>query len=188
MGSIPTTPLQRCEPSNRLRRLRSAAAGVISGDKPRRGRPAIFTLLIVAAAVLGGLLIWWAHFSPVSVSVAPVEANVREQVFGLGTVGARVQSNIGFKVAGVLVALKADQGDRVKAGQLLAQLDARDIEAQLAVAKAGVAQAQATIDKTKSDVVSAAATLENARRSARGATPWSRKDSPPWRRRRPIGP
>ena len=135
---------------------------VLSGDKPQRGRSAIFTLLIIAAAMLGGLLIWLAYFSPVTVSVAPIQANVREQVFGLGTVGAQVQSNIGFKVAGVLVALKADQGDRVKAGQLLAQLDARDVEAQLAVAKAGVAQAQANIDKAKSDVVSAAATLENA--------------------------
>ena len=141
---------------------RAAVHGVISGDKSRRGRTALFALLIVAAAILGGLPIWWAYFSPVAVSVAPIAADVREQVFGLGTVGARVQSNIGFKVAGVLVALKADQGDRVKAGQLLAQLDAHDIEAQLAVANAGVTQASANIDKAKSDVVSAEATLENA--------------------------
>ena len=141
---------------------RAAVDGVISGNKPRRGRTALFALLIVAAAIFVGLPIWWAYFSPVAVSVAPIAADVREQVFGLGTVGARVQSNIGFKVAGVLVALNADQGDRVQAGQLLAQLDARDVEAQLAVAKAGVTQARANIDKAKSDVVSAEATLENA--------------------------
>jgi HlyD family secretion protein len=50
-----------------------------------------------------------------SVSVAPVQTNVKEQVFGLGTVGARVRSNVGFKVAGVLGALDADQGDVVPA-------------------------------------------------------------------------
>ena len=114
---------------------------MISGGKPQRVRSVLVAVLIVAAAIVGSLLIWWAYFGPVTVPVAPVEANVREQVFGLGTVGARVQSNIGFKVGGVLAGLKADQGDRVQAGQLLAQLDARDIEAQLAVAHAGVAQA-----------------------------------------------
>ncbi len=136
---------------------------MISGGKPQRVRSVLVAVLIVAAAIVGSLLIWWAYFGPVTVPVVPVEANVREQVFGLGTVGARVQSNIGFKVGGVLAGLKADQGDRVQAGQLLAQLDARDVEAQLAVAKAGVVQAQANIDKAKSDVVSATATLENAK-------------------------
>ena len=163
MGSMPShsfTALRTLEPPAQAPIV--AAPRFLSGGKPLRGRSAIFTLLIVAAAILGGLLIWWAYFSPVPVSVAPVQADIREQVFGLGTVGARVQSNVGFKVAGVLVALKADQGDRVQAGQLLAQLDARDVEAQLALAKAGVAQALANIDKSKSDVVSAAATLENA--------------------------
>ena len=163
MGSMPShsfTALRTLEPPAQAPIV--AAPRFLSGGKPLRGRSAIFTLLIVAAAILGGLLIWWAYFSPVPVSVAPVQADIREQVFGLGTVGARVQSNVGFKVAGVLVALKADQGDRVQAGHLLAQLDARDVEAQLALAKAGVAQALANIDKSKSDVVSAAATLENA--------------------------
>jgi HlyD family secretion protein len=100
-------------------------------------------------------------FSPISVAVAPVQSNVPEQVFGLGTVGARMQSNVGFKVPGVLIALNADQGDRVTAGTVLAKLDARDIEAQLAATKAGVAQARANIDKAKADVASAAATLAN---------------------------
>jgi len=120
-------------------------------------------LLIVAVLVIAGFLAWSAYFSPVTVSAAPVQSNVREQVFGLGTVGARVQSNVGFKVAGVLVVLKADQGDQVRAGQLLAQLDARDIEAQVALAKAGVAQARANIEKAKADVDSASATLANAK-------------------------
>jgi HlyD family secretion protein len=117
------------------------------------------------AAILLGLAGFWAwqrFISPVTVPVATVESNVREQIFGLGTVGARVQSNVGFKVAGVLVALKADQGDRVRAGQVLAQLDARDVEAQLAVTRAGIAQARAAIENAKANVLSASATLANA--------------------------
>lgn len=118
---------------------------------------------IVAAVALAGFGYWWTQLRPVSVSVAPVQMNVPEQIFGLGKVGARVQSNVGFKVAGVLVALDADQGDVGRAGQELARLEARDIEAQVAVTKAGVAQAQANIAKAKADVTAATANLANAK-------------------------
>jgi HlyD family secretion protein len=74
-----------------------------------------------------------------------------------------VQSNVGVRVAGVLVALNADQGDRVQAGQVLAKLDARDVEAQLALASAGIAQARANIERANADVLSASATLVNAK-------------------------
>jgi HlyD family secretion protein len=164
MGSMPRysfTALRTAIPL--VDKAMPATSRVILHGQPRRGRHMALVLLIVAALVFAGFLSWSAYFSPVTVSVAPVQSNVREQVFGLGTVGARVQSNIGFKVAGVLVALKADQGDRVQAGQMLAQLDARDIEAQLALARAGVAQARANIEKAKADVVSASATLANAK-------------------------
>ena len=131
--------------------------------KPRWRRQLALGLAILVVLALAGLLSWSALFSPVTVTVAPAEANLPEQVFGLGTIGARVQSNVGFKVAGVIVALKADQGDRVRAGQVLAQLDARDIEAQLALARAGVEQARANVEKAKADVASATANLANAK-------------------------
>lgn len=161
MPKYPTTALRTAVPA--VDKVLPAAQRTILHGQPRRGRHAALVLLIVAALVLAGFLSWSAYFSPVTVSLAPLQSNVREQVFGLGTVGARVQSSVGFKVAGVLVALKADQGDRVQAGQVLAQLDARDIEAQLALARAGVAQARANIEKAKADVVSASATLANAK-------------------------
>lgn len=136
--------------------------GAIQGA-PYRGRQIAWALAAVVALAVVGFLSWFTFFSPVTVSVAPVQSNVRQQVFGLGTIGAQVQSNVGFKVAGVLAALGADQGDRVRASQVLAQLDARDIEAQVAVAKAAVAQARASLEKSKADVESATANLTNAR-------------------------
>jgi len=120
-------------------------------------------LAALIALVLAGLLAWFILLSPLTVSTAPVETSVREQVYGLGVVGARVQSNVGFKVTSVLAALMADQGDRVHAGQVLAKLDSRDIEAQVEVMKAGVSQARANIEKAKADVASAEATLWNAK-------------------------
>jgi HlyD family secretion protein len=140
------------------------------GAPHRVGRRLVSATAIMAALALVVFLSWWFYFSPVTVSLAPVEANLREQVYGLGVIGARVQSNVGFKVPGVLVELDTDQGYRVRAGQVLARLDARDIEAQVAVAKAGVAQARANVDKAKADVASAMANFTNASRiSARDA-------------------
>jgi HlyD family secretion protein len=119
--------------------------------------------LVLVALAAAGFLLWSTWSSPVTVPIVPAQFEVREQVFGLGTVGARVQSNVGFKVAGVLVALNADQGDRVRAGQPLARLDARDVEAQVVVAEAGVAQARANVEKAEADVASATANLANAK-------------------------
>jgi HlyD family secretion protein len=120
--------------------------------------------LIVIIVLAGGVALrfWTTRFQPLTVPVAPAAGPLSLQVFGLGTVGVRVQSNVGFKVAGVLVALSADAGDHVPAGAVLAQLDARDVAAQLGVAKAGVAQAEATLTKADADVASAGASLANA--------------------------
>src|SRR3990167_2721331 len=133
-------------------------SGTLAGA-PRRRMSAAMTLPAIAVLALGGFLAWSFFFSPVTVPVVTVQSNVPQEVFGLGTVSARIQSKVGFKVAGVLVGLKADQGDRVRAGQVLARLDARDVEAQLALAKAGVAQARANVEKAKADVTSASASL-----------------------------
>ena len=130
--------------------------------QPRSGP----TMLLLAAIILAlsGVGFWtWSQFvRPVEVRIAPVQTDVREQVFGLGTVGARVASNVGFKVAGVLVDLTADHGDHVRSGAVLARLDARDVEAQLVAARAGVSQAEANIGKARADEESAQANLTNA--------------------------
>ncbi len=76
-------------------------------------------VVIIAALGLAGFVSWYAFFSPITVSAASVETDVPVQVFGLGTIGARIQSNVGFKVAGLLVELRVDQGDHVHARQVL---------------------------------------------------------------------
>ncbi|HVC60096.1 MAG TPA: efflux RND transporter periplasmic adaptor subunit [Acetobacteraceae bacterium] len=119
-------------------------------------------LVLILLAGGGALRFWTARLQPLTVQVVPAAGPLPLQVFGLGTVGARVQSNVGFKVAGVLAALNADEGDHVPAGAVLARLDARDVEAQLAMAKAGVTQAEANLTKADADVASARASRVNA--------------------------
>lgn len=59
-------------------------------------------------------------------------------------VRARVESRLGFQVAGKLVQRPAELGQRVAAGQLLAQIDAQDYQlaAQAALAQVSAAQSQ----------------------------------------------
>ena len=45
-----------------------------------------------------------------------------------GEVRARVESRLGFRVAGKIVQRQAELGQRVKAGQVLAQLDPKDYQ------------------------------------------------------------
>ena len=121
--------------------------------------------LVIVLAVAGGVAFgaWVMFIRPVEVEVAQRARDVPVQVFGLGTVEARVASQIGFKVAGVLVDLKADVGDRVGKGAVLARLDDREQQAVVARAKAGVQQAQANLQKVTASVDKANANFTNAK-------------------------
>lgn len=98
----------------------------------------------VAAAVAAGG-VFAMRFAPVSTAVLRPETNVPINVFGLGTVEARVLSRTGFKVAGTLTGLQADHGDSVTAGKTLAGIDPTEQEARVAKARAQVASAEAAL-------------------------------------------
>jgi HlyD family secretion protein len=120
----------------------------------------VFALVLVVAGAAGA----WALFSrPVDVQVSQIEHNVLVQVFGLGTVEARVASKVGFKVSGVLVDLRADVGDRVAKGAVLARLDEREQTARVARAKAAVEQTEANLQKATAGLEKAKANYANAR-------------------------
>lgn len=152
----PATPLPTAPPTVAPRAQGSAPPG-----RPRRGRllvwAAVFLLVLAAAGWL-----WRTAVTPPTVQLAPVGTRVAEQVYGLGTVGADVQSSVGFKIAGVINEIDANEGDRVTAGTVLARLDARDIAAQVEQARAGVLQARAAQGKAEADVASAQASRANA--------------------------
>ena len=122
--------------------------------------------IAIAVAVVAGVAVaaWAAFLRPVKVQVAAPAQNVAVQVFGLGTVEARVTSQIGFKVAGVLTELGADVGQRVAKGAVLARLDDREQRAQVARAAAGVQQAAANLQKATASLEKAKVNFANAER------------------------
>lgn len=116
--------------------------------------------LMIGAGVLFGA--WSLYLRPVKVQVGAVQRDVVVEVFGLGTVEARVTSKIGFKVPGVLVELRADVGDQVAKGAILARLDDREQRAQVARANAAIEQAEANLQRARASVEKAKANFANA--------------------------
>ena len=68
-----------------------------------------------------------------------------------GEVRARVESRLGFRVAGKLVARPAEVGHRVRSGQALARLDPADLALQQDAAQAALRSAQAAYDFALAD-------------------------------------
>jgi HlyD family secretion protein len=108
-------------------------------------RRRLFLVVAVGAAVLAGGFVYWRAMQQLAVQVVPVERNVEVRVFGVGTVEAQIVSKVGFQVAGRIVQVGADQGDHVKAGTLLAQLDDSAQRAKLMRSDVANHQAAATL-------------------------------------------
>jgi HlyD family secretion protein len=124
-----------------------------------------FILAAVALAIGAGILVgaWSLYLRPVEAQVGVLQRDVAVEVFGLGTVEARVTSKIGFKVSGVLIDLRADVGDRVAKGAVLARLDDREQSARVGRAKAATEQAEANLQKATASVQKAQANFANAK-------------------------
>ena len=68
-----------------------------------------------------------------------------------GEVRARIESNLGFRVAGKLLSRPAEIGQRVKAGALLAQIDPQDYRVTADAAAAQLVAAQTNRDVAGAD-------------------------------------
>lgn len=76
--------------------------------------------------------------------VLPGAAESAAEAFA-GDIHARVETQLAFQVGGRLLRRDVDMGARVAKGQVLAELDARDIDAQETAARAQLASAQSDL-------------------------------------------
>lgn len=79
------------------------------------------------------------HVETVVVKAAQVSGTISTT----GEISARIQSDLSFRVSGRIIERTVDVGDRVKAGQVLARIDAEEQRADLQVAIANLNSAQA---------------------------------------------
>ena len=68
-----------------------------------------------------------------------------------GIIGARVQSNLGFRVAGKIVERLVNAGQQVKAGQPLMRIDETDLRLAVTAKRNAVAAARASFVQTEAD-------------------------------------
>ncbi len=113
-----------------------------------------FVLIVTAALVLSACSRPPAPQEPIrSVKLLTVgTGNVVARSEYAGEVRARTESRLGFRVGGKLVQRPAEVGQRVKPGQLLAQLDAQDFALSSQAAQAQVSAAQTQRDLAAADL------------------------------------
>jgi RND family efflux transporter MFP subunit len=81
-----------------------------------------------------------------------VETRELAQVYAADAVIESVQqATLAAQINGSVTAYFVDAGDRVKRGQVLARLDTRNTDAQVAAGQAGIAQAEAALASAKSN-------------------------------------
>lgn len=80
-----------------------------------------------------------------------------------GTISALTEASIYARAAGYVKKRYVDMGDRVKEGQLLAEIEAPELDQQVAQAKAAFSQAQQQIAQTKASLLQAQAQRDLAK-------------------------
>jgi len=75
----------------------------------------------------------------------------------VGTVKSHTRTTLSSKIVGTILALHAREGSQVEAGQVLVELDAREIAAQLRRAEAGLREAEASVGEVDRAIAAATA-------------------------------
>ena len=103
---------------------------------------------------------------PVVSVIHPKRGALRDEVVLPGNIQAYIDSPIYARASGYLKTWYADIGARVKAGQLLAEIEAPEIDQQVRQAKATVQQAEASLEQARANLAQGKTNLELARVTA----------------------
>ena len=128
-----------------------------------RRRLALTGLALALIAALAFVLLRAGPLAPTRVTVSRVtEGSFNPALFGIGTVEARRNWMLGPTVAGRVLRVNVDVGDRVKAGQVLAEMDPVDLEQRLASLDASLARAASARMAAAAQLIDAGARRELA--------------------------
>ncbi len=106
--------------------------------------------------------------TPVPVTVAMVENQaIMPALFGIGTVEARYTYRIGPTFAGRVKQVSVDVGDKVRAGQLLGEMDPVDLDDRIDALEAALKRAQAQVTVAEAQAGDATARMIYAETQSR---------------------
>jgi RND family efflux transporter MFP subunit len=156
------------EKTKLLEQLRiDRSAGAQSAQEPRRSVPiwVVYALLLVIVAGIGSWFFLRPHgpdspgagssaadasgASADAGSAPPPAAAGSTALDASGYVVAQRQATVSAKALGRVIDLRIQEGQRVKAGEIVARLDDTNTRAALSAAQAQLAQAQASLDAAK---------------------------------------
>ncbi len=120
-------------------------------------------LAVSAIAAFVPLAVGFKALSPMKVNYGTVDKrHLVQEVFGTGTVEARLLVSAGSKINGRVKEVYADQGDVVKKGQLLAVLESDDLQALALQARDASRKAVSMEAASRSEFARAEASLKAA--------------------------
>jgi HlyD family secretion protein len=140
-------------------RQEAVVEGNGNGRKKRRKRIIIWSSVAITLVVLvvAGALVASSTGVKIDPSkLAKVErGDLAKSVVATGKITPITEVEIKSKASGIVKKLYVDYGDRVKQGQLLAELDRAEIQARVDQARAQVAASEASLNGTRADLVRA---------------------------------
>jgi len=128
--------------------------GNLNGRKKRRNRIIIISVVIIVLVLIVGVAVAFSHgSSKIDPSkLAKVEkGDLAKSVVATGKVEPITKVEVKSKASGIVKKLLVEYGDRVKKGQLLAQLDKVEIEAGVEQSRAALQAAQANLKGAQAD-------------------------------------
>lgn len=118
-----------------------------------KNRLRLGVLAILLAGIVGFVLYQFGALGPQKVVAAKVETGtLRPTVFGIGTVQAKTNYNVGPTQTGRILRLYVDQGDLVKAGQVLGEVDPVDLEQRITASNAALISSQHDAETARAQI------------------------------------
>ena len=130
--------------------------GNTNGRKKRRKRIIIGTVIVLFLVLVVGVVVAVSHgttkIDPSKLAKVD-KGDLAKSVVATGKVEPITKVEVKSKASGIVKKLYVEYGDRVKQGQLLAQLDKLEIEAQVEQSHAALQAAKANLESAQADYV-----------------------------------
>ncbi|GAB2903157.1 efflux RND transporter periplasmic adaptor subunit [Uliginosibacterium flavum] len=118
-------------------------------------RNGVIALVVLAVLLLAGFKLWSPPERPSYLTAAAELSDLEDAVLATGTIQAFKQVSVGAQASGQIKSLKVKLGDRVKAGQLIAEIDSLTQQNSLR-------NAEAALESVRAQLLSKQATLKQA--------------------------
>ena len=125
----------------------------------------IVAVLVVGAAVVAANL-YFNRETGLSINAEAIRARDLEAIVSAsGKIQPKRQVNVSANTTGRVTRVAVEEGQRVKAGQFLLEIDPRSLDAQLQRGEASVAAAQSSLQQSRASVQQTRAMLDLARQN-----------------------